>query len=403
MPNSRSWPPSRGVSRRSLVGLAMAGAAVPLLGRAPAYAQSKPPAKPTGQVIAGISQEPTVFNPLLLHIEVDEGVYMNIFSPLWSVDPKGQFVPELAAEVPSIANGGISADGTQWRIKLRSGVTWHDGAPFTADDVKYTLDLINDHDFPAASRAGHELVKDIKVVSPTEITWRMEKPFAPYPSIVAWTFIVPKHLLEKETEPQKPKFAGAPVGTGPFKWSERVPGDHITLLANEKFYGTGPYIERLVFKYIPDLTVLFTQFRTGDIDYIGLQGITADHYAEAMTLPDRTVVKAPQPFIENFAFNLDRPEFKELAVRQALYASIDKDSIIKDVYYGLPTPAESFLPSQAWAFNPNLPKHEYNPEAAKKLLDGAGWKPGARASSTASSLIAGASCRKSTALSSTNT
>jgi peptide/nickel transport system substrate-binding protein len=368
--------PYPSLSRRDLLALAGAGAAVPLLGRA-ARAQGKPPSKPTGQVIAGISQEPTVFNPLLLHIEVDEGVYMNLFSPLWSVDPQGHFVPELVSEVPSTANGGISADGLTWRLKLRAGVTWHDGAPFTAGDVKYTLDLINDKDFPAFSRSGHELVKDITIVSPTELTWRMEKPFAPYPSILAWTFIVPKHVMEKDTDPKKAKFAGAPIGTGPFKWSERVPGDHITLVANEKFYGTGPYVERLVFKYIPDLTVLFTQFRTGDIDYIGLQGISADHYAEAKKLADRTIYLAPQPFIETFSFNLDRPQFKDLAVRQALYASIDKQSIINDVYYGLPVPAESFLPTQAWAFNAKLPKQEYSTDHAKKLLDDAGWKPGA--------------------------
>jgi peptide/nickel transport system substrate-binding protein len=302
---------------------------------------------------------------------------MNLFSPLWSVDPKGNFVPELAAEVPTQANGGISADGLNWRIKLRGGVVWHDGAPFTADDVKYTLDLINTPNFPAFSRSGHELVKDITVVGPTEIAWRMEKPFAPYPSILAWTFIVPKHAMEKDEDVKKAKFAGAPIGTGPFKWSERVPGDHITLVANEKFHGTGPYIERLVFKYIPDLTVLLTQFGTGDIDYIGLQGISADHFAEARKLPDRTIYQVPLPFIENFAFNLGRPQFKELAVREALYLSLDKDTIIKDVYYGIPTPSESFLPEQAWAFNPDLPKHVYDPEKAKKMLDDAGWKVGA--------------------------
>jgi len=364
-----------GLSRRTVLQLAAASGAVPLLGRTPVRAQSTPPSKPTGQVIAGISQEPTVFNPHLLHIEVDEGVHMNLFSPLWSVDPQGRFVPELTEEVPTVANGGISSDGLNWRLKLRGGVVWHDGAPFTAEDVKYTLDLINDRNFPAFSRSGHELVKDITVVSSTEITWRMEKPFAPYPSILAWTFIVPRHLMSQESDPQKSKFASAPVGTGPFKWQERVPGDHITLVANEKYYGPGPYIERLIFKYIPDLTVLYTQFRTGDIDYIGLQGISADHYAEARTLPDRTIYLAPQPFIETFSFNLGRPQFKEQAVRQALYASIDKQSIIKDIYYGLFSDAESFLPTQSWAFNPNLPKQEYNPDKAKKLLDDAGWKP----------------------------
>ena len=376
MTRSRLRRPS-GLSRRTLLRLGLAGAAASLLGRPPASAQTKPPTKPTGQVIVGISQEPTVFNPLLLHIEVDEGVYMNLFSPLWSVDPAGHFVPELVSEVPTVANGGVSQDGRTWRLKLRSGVTWHDGASFTAEDVKYTIDLINNHDFPAASRAGHELVRDIAILSPTEIAWRMEKPFAPYPSILAWTFIVPKHVMEREADIRKPKFASSPIGTGPFTWSERAPGDHVTLVANEKYYGAGPYVERLVFKYIPDLTVLFTQFRTGDVDYVDIQGITADHYAEAKTLKDRMIYVAPLPFVETFDFNLGRPQFQELAVRQAMYMSIDKESIVKDVYYGLQSPTESFLPTQTWAFNPNLPEQHYEPDGAKKLLDEAGWKLGA--------------------------
>lgn len=365
------------LSRRALLGGAALGATLPLIGARTARAQGTPPSKPTGQVVVGISQEPTKFNPLMPHIEVDEGVYMNLFSPLWSVDPDGTFVPQLAAEIPTVANGGLSADGLTWKIKLRPGVTWHDGAPFTANDVKFTIDLLNNKDFPAYSRAGHSLVKDIQVTSATEITWKMEKAYAPYQSILSWCFIVPEHILSKSTDQTTSPFLAHPIGTGPFRWSERVPGDHITLVANEKFYGKGPYLERLVFKYIPDLTVLYTQFRTGDIDYIGLQGITADHYAEARTLPDRKVFLAPNGFIECIGFNLGKPQFQDLAVRQAFYMAMDKQTIIKDIYYGLPTEAESYLPRQSWAYNADLPKHEYNADKAKKLLDDAGWKPGA--------------------------
>jgi peptide/nickel transport system substrate-binding protein len=366
-------------SRRGLLQLGFLAGAAGLvrpglvLGQA---AGAKPPASPTGQVVVGISQEPTVFNPLMLHIEVDEGVYFNIFSPLWSVAPDGSLVPELAAEVPTVANGGLSEDGLNWRVKLRDNVKWHDGEPFTAEDVKYTLDLINNKDFRAGRRAGHELVRDIKVVSPTEITWRMERAYAPYAAIHCWTFMVPKHILSKASDPNTAPFNNAPIGTGPFKWVERVPGDHIALAANSDFYGEGPYLERLIIKYVPDLTVLFTQFQTGDIDYIGLQGITADHYEEATKLADRVVTPVPQPFIENIACNTGLPQLKEQAVREALYYGMDKQSIIEAIYYGLPKPSESFLPQQSWAYNPDLPKHEYNPEKAKQILDAAGWQPG---------------------------
>jgi peptide/nickel transport system substrate-binding protein len=369
---------TRVTSRRQALALGLAGITVATLpDRAAAQATPKPPAKPTGQIIVGLSQEPTVFNPLMPHIEVDQGVHWALFSPLWSVDASGTFVPQLATEVPTLENGGISQDGLNWRIKLRGDVRWHDGAPFTADDVKYTLDLINNPHFRVYSRNGHELVTDIKVVSPTEITWRMRKSYAPYPSILSWTFIVPQHILSKAADPNTAPFNNAPIGTGPFRWSERMPGDHITLAANEHFFGTGPYVERVVFRYIPDLTALFTQFQTGAVDYTGIQGITADHYNQAIKLPNRKVVAGPAPFVESITMNMGNPVLRDPAVRQALYYAMDKKSIIDAIYYGLPTPTESFLPRQSWAFNPDLPKQVYDPAKARQILDAAGWKPGA--------------------------
>lgn len=370
------WIPT--MSRREALALGLGGAAWAARPRtAAAQRVPRPPRKPTGQVIVGLSQEPTVFNPLMMHIEVDQGVHWNLFSPLWGVDEKGNFFPELAAEVPTVENGGISEDGLTWRVKLRPGVAWHDGRAFTADDVKFTLDLINNPHFRAYSRNGHELVTDIKVVSPTEINWRMKKAYAPYPAILSWTFIVPQHILGKAADPNTAPFNNAPVGTGPFRWSERMPGDHITLVANDQYFGTGPYLERVVFRYIPDLTVLFTQFQTGAIDYTGIQGITADHYKEAIKISGRRVFVGPAAFVESITMNQIRPVFQDPAVRQALYHGMDKKSIIGAIYYGLPTETESFLPRQSWAFNPDLPKHVYDPAKAKQILDAAGWKPGA--------------------------
>ena len=370
----------RGPSRRQLLSLgASAGAlafAGPLAGWVPAARAATPPAKPKGQAVIGLSQEPTVFQPLKLHIEVDEAVYMNLFGTLWRSNPDGSFAPDLAAEIPTVENGGISADGLQWRVKLRPDVKWHDGTPFTAEDVKYNLALLVDPKFLSGRRAGHDLLRDVTVVSPTEITWRMERAYAPYPAILSWTWFGPKHILEKEADINKPAFAQNPIGTGPFRFVERVPGDHITLKAYEAYHGPGPYLETLVIKYVPDLTVLYTQFQTGDIDYIGLQGITPDHYDEAKALKDRVVQPVPKATIENLALNTALPVFKDRAVREALYLAVDKKSIIEQLYYGLPTPTESYLPMQSWAYNPDLPAQSYDPEKAKATLEAAGWKAG---------------------------
>lgn len=345
-----------------------------LLG-APAFGQT-PPAAPTGRIVVGLSQEPTVFNPLMPHIEVDDGVNFSVFDALFRINPDGVIVPNLAVEVPNQENGGISADGLQWRVKLRDGVLWHDGTPFTAEDVKYTLELIVNPDFRAWRTTGHSLVRDITVVSPTEITWRMEEAFAPYLSFLTETFMVPKHILEAETDLNENTFNQAPIGTGAFKWGQRVAGDHLELVANTEYFGDGPFIEQLVFKYIPDNTVLYTQFKSGDIDLVGQSYISPDNYAEASTLAERVVTLVPKGSVETMYFNLERPQFKELAVREALYMAIDRQAIIDALNYGVPTTTETFMPKQSFYYNPDLPKHEFNLERAAQILDEAGWVPG---------------------------
>jgi len=345
-----------------------------LLGNA-AFAQGAP-TTPTGRIIVGISQEPTVFNPLMPHIEVDDGVHFSIFDALFRVAPSGTIEPALALEVPSLSNGGISADGLNWKVKLRDNVRWHDGKPFTAEDVKFTLELIVNPSFRAWRTAGHSLVRDITVVSPTEISWRMEKPFAPYLSFLTETFMVPKHILGSEANINSAPFNQSPVGTGAFKWGQRVAGDRLELVANPDYFGKGPYIKQLIFKYIPNLTVLYTQFKSGDIDLVGQNYITADNAAEAKTLRDRTVTLESKGSVEAIYFNLKRPQFQELAVRQALYTALDRKSILEQIYNGVPQPTETFMPLQSYYYNSELPAQEFNLKRANQILDEAGWKKG---------------------------
>ncbi len=350
-----------------------AGLIVPnLLGKA-AHAQ---PAEPTGRIVVGLSQEPTVFNPLMPHIEVDDGVAFSLFDALFRITPEGEIVPNLASEVPTIDNGGLSEDGLEWRIKLRDDVKWHDGEPFTAEDVKFTLELITDPDFRAWRTTGHDLVRDIEVVSPTEITWRMEEPFAPYMSFLTETFILPEHILGAAEDPNDAPFNQAPVGTGAFKWGQRQAGDNLQLVANPDYHGDGPYIEQLVFKYIPDMTVLYTQFRSGEIDLVGQAYITPDNYEEAKTLPDRVVTLEPRGTVESIYLNMELPQFQDKAVREALYLAMDRKSIVDLLYFGVPGETETFMPPTSAYYNPDLPKHEFDLEKAASLLDEAGWKPG---------------------------
>lgn len=360
--------------RRGVLALGAAGIAATSVRAQPT---PRPPERPRGQVIVGLSQEPTVFNPLMPAIEVDQGVWWNLFSPLWYIDPDGNFVPDLAAEVPSQANGGISADGLVWKVKLRRGVTWHDGTPFTAEDVKYTLELINNPAFRARTRVGHALLRDITVTAPDEITWRMGTAYAPYLSILSLTFMVPKHILAAASDPNTAPFNTAPVGTGPFRWVSRTSGDSVQLAAHAGYHGRGPFVERVVFKYIPDLTVLYTQFRTGQVDHTSIQGISPPFVREARTLRGRVIHVNPTASVESIAPNLEFGALADRDVRRALYMAINKTALIDAIYYGLPTPTESFLPRQSWAHNADLPAHRYDPAGANALLDAAGWRRGA--------------------------
>ena len=371
--------PSVGFTRRRMLALLGAGGAVSLvapnlLGRDRAFAAA--PSSPTGQIIIGVSQEQTVFNPHKLHLEVDEGVQFALYDTLFTVTPEGLFEPALAVEVPTVENGGISADGLNWRIKLRDDVKWHDGKPFTADDVKFSLELLVDPDFKSWRRTGHQLIRDLTVVSPTELTWRMEQPFAPYPSILAATFIVPAHTFEGVADKNTAPIDEAPIGTGPFKFVSRRPGDSIELAANHDYFGEGPYIEKLVFRFIPDQTVLYTQFKTGDIDVISLSYIPADGYADAQTLADKVVELMPASSVECIAFNTARAPLDEHAVRQAIYLAFDRDAALEQIYYSVPLATESYMPQQSFYYNPDLPKHQFDPEKAKQILDEAGWVPG---------------------------
>lgn len=378
--NHQSHSDCAKLQRRQFLGLSFSAMALATFGL-PSFVQNAsgttpPPAIPTGVVIVGLSQEPVSFHPLMPGVEVDEVVWTNVFNSLWVAQPDGTLTPDLAIEVPSLENGGIAENGLLWTVRLRDDVLWHDGQSFTAEDVKFSLELINADGFRSRTRIGHELITEITVKGSHEISWRMKKAFSPYLALLANTQMVPKHLLEGAADPNATSFNNAPVGTGPFKWESRTPGDNITLAANKSYHGDGPYMEKAVLKYVPDMTALYAQFRTGQVDTVMISGIPQNFYEEAKQLTNQTVFISPSGNVESIMPNLEHPAMREKAVRQALYYAMDKQAIIDALYYGVPEGTESFMPRESWAFNADLPKHVHDPERANALLDEAGWERG---------------------------
>jgi len=342
--------------------------------RAIARAQAEP--KKGGQAIVGLSQEPTLFNPITSNLEVDRGVQFALFDGLWRIDENAAFVPNLATEIPTIDNGGISADGLTYTFKVRTDAKWHDGTALTAKDVVFTHNLIMDPNVPSPIKLGHDKVATIEATDDATITVTLSEAFAPFLIVWSDTLIVPEHILTGQDIATTEFNSTKPVGSGPFTFVSRTPGEAIELAANPTYHGPGPYLDKVIVKYLQDTNILYTQFKTGEVDYTGIQGISAAHYEEAQTLADRVINNGPTAFVEFIYPNFGNPIFQDKAVRQAMYAAMDKENIISQVYLNIHTPSETYLAETSWANNLDLPKHEYNPDTAKQLLDGAGWTVG---------------------------
>jgi peptide/nickel transport system substrate-binding protein len=328
-------------------------------------------------VIVGMTQEPVNFNALLyVNSGTEEVPEACVFDALWDINDKGEFVPNLAAEVPTLENGGISPDGLVWKINLKKGVKWQDGAPFTAKDVEFTYQTIVNPNIAIRSRSGFDLISEFKIIDDHSAEIHLSEPYVPF----AWAWqkmhIVPEHILSKVPDMNTAEYNSNPIGTGPYKLVKREAGSHMVYTRNPDYHRGAPAIESVIHKFVPDQTVLYTQFKTGEVDVIGLHGVPPERFEESRTLPGRDALETPAPWVEFVYFNCGKPQFKEKEVRQALYFAIDKEKWIKDIYYGLPPRTLSYLHPTHWAYNSELKDPGYDPGRAAEMLEAAGWKKG---------------------------
>lgn len=364
---TRFADPSR---RRVLAGAGSLGLAAAALPRA-ARAQSR------DRIIIAMSQEPVQFNPLLYVNSGTENVpEACMFDALWDVDEAGRFIPNLAVEVPSRENGRVSPDGLVWKITLKRDVKWSDGQPFTARDVEFTYQTIMNPSVAARSRVGFDLIKNLKVVDDLNVEIELSRPFSPF--LWAWQsmHIVPRHILGAEANINTAHFNAEPIGTGPFTLKSRVAGSYMTYDRNPNYHRGPAKVRQIVHKFVPELLVMYSQMKTGEIDYLGLSGVPADRWAEAKTLPNIVFVALPQPWVQFVYFNCGKPQFADPKVRKALYMALEIEKSLKDVYFDTYPRTLSYLHPSHWAYDHTLKDETPNPTLAAKMLDEAGWKPG---------------------------
>lgn len=253
---------------------------------------------------------------------------------------------------------------------LRSGVRWHDGEPFTAEDVKFTYEAIMDERTQTVRRPNFELVRSVEVLDPLTLRVTYKRPYAP--SLDAWGIgIIPKHILAKEPDINTAPFNRHPVGTGPFKFHSWVSDEQITVVANDHYWEGRPRLDRIAFRIIPEVALKELEFITGGVDQDDPQPHQYDRYVADDGFRVFRQLGNGYTYI---GWNLTNPLFSDLKVRRALTHAIDREEIIEYLLHGLGVIATGPFPPQMWYANNDLKPISHDPKLSRKLLAEAGWR-----------------------------
>jgi peptide/nickel transport system substrate-binding protein len=321
--------------------------------------------------------EPKTLNPLI-GTTIPEGELTNLlFDGLVRVDDRGQVIADLATEVPSQANGGISRDGKTITYHLASGARWSDGVPLTADDVVFTFRAIMNAANNVSTRDGYDRIAGVDALDPHTVRIRMKEMFAPARFLFADGIvgaILPKHLLEREPDLNRVPFNTRPVGSGPYRLRSWTHGDRFILDANPEYFRGKPRIATIVVRIIPDLNTLLTQLRTHEIDFT--DALDPNQVATARDAGLTVVTPASNGF-RHIEFNTARPPLDDARVRRALCQALDPRTMYRALFSSLGALAPlDQNPLGGWA-DPAVRYYATDLVAAGRTLDEAGWKLGA--------------------------
>ena len=322
-------------------------------------------------------QRPDNLNPLIGTEVIDTDLSLLWGSYLFLWDDDNRFVPELATQVPTPDNGGVSRDGLTITYHLRRGVVWQDGAPFTAADVVYTWRQVINPKNDAGSRQGYDQIKSIATPDDHTLVIHLNRRYAPFVatffSMSASSFcILPAHLLSKHANLNNVAFDQIPTGTGPFRVVANA-GGRIRMVANPLYWRGRPGLREIDFEYATDAKIL-DELKAHKVDFYedAAQALEPELHGIGGT----TVYLYPFTRWTDIGFNLDRPQLRDPRVRHALAAAIDRNGLIEHVTHGVNFPAETDQPPFFWAHDASVRTDAYDPASAARRLDAAGWRAG---------------------------
>lgn len=327
-----------------------------------------PPARGDSLVVATIG-EPSTLIPLLATDAPSHEVAGQIYNGLVRYDKNLSLEGDLAE------GWSVSPDGLTITFRLRKGVRWHDGAPFTSRDVLYTYRVTVDPRTPTAYAEDFKQVKSVIAPDDHTVVVTYARPFAP--ALSSWGMaILPAHLLEGKEITTSP-LARKPVGTGPFRFVSWEPGQSITLAANDDYFEGRPWLDRYIYRVIPDSSTMYMELKGGGIDMMGLSPVQYQRQTDGAWFRQRFVkYRYPASSYTYLGYNLRNPLFADRETRRAIAHCIDQKEIIHGVLLGMGQPANGPYKPGTWAHDPSVKPPRHDPELARKILAGRGWKPG---------------------------
>jgi peptide/nickel transport system substrate-binding protein len=325
------------------------------------------PSATGGEIVFGVTSDFATLIPTLARDSTSNSAIYNIYDALFRIDPvKLVPIPWLVTDYE------VSDDQMTYTFHLRQDVRFHDGVPLTSEDVKFSIEALLDEHNSAVLLGRLNTITEVVVVDDYTFEIHLAQPYAPLISYLADTGseILPKHLLEGE-DLLATDFLKHPVGTGAFKFQEWAAGDHIILVANDDYFMGRPKLDRLVYRIVPDSASLVAALKTGEVD---VAGVAATDIPQVTGEPALQVYETPSNCFYTVGVNLSQERFQDKRVRQAIMYALPREQMVAELLEGHGYVAQSYLPRQNWAYNPDTkPVYNYDPEKAKQLLADAGW------------------------------
>lgn len=320
-----------------------------------------------GTLVVGVNSDPGTLNPVLRSTSLAGSILGVLNRGLVRMNTRFEFEPVIAKRLQ------WSEDSLRLTFHLRSDVKWSDGAPFVARDVLATYRLFTDERVPTPRRSDFDAI--VRVEAPDDTTVVFEFVERGHENLFATAFqVLPAHVIEPldPAEIQSWEINRQPVSCGPYQLVEWASNDRIVLEPNPFYEGEPPYLDRIVFKVVPEESARLLQLEIGEIDF--LESVPSKEIERLRGNPDVVLHQLGPRNLGYLVYNLQRPMLADARVRNAISHAIDRRAFIDGLLFGYGLRlAHAVTPLMSWAYDATLPPHDRDLESARALLEAAGW------------------------------